>query len=260
MRITSAQNPKLKESLKLQNRRVRDDSGHFLIEGYRELSRVDTALVKRLFVCPELFLGENEEELIDHLDTEVFELPEHLFRKLSYRDRPDGLIGIAQKMHQGFEELKSGFLVVAEAIEKPGNLGAILRSADGAGAGGVIVCDRCTDIYNPNVVRSSVGTLFTQPVVEATSDETIKWLKEQGYAIVAATPSAEHLFTESDLSGKVALVMGTEQLGLSELWLESADIRVSIPMRGVADSLNVSVAATLLMYEVVRQKSAAQIL
>ncbi|NGX45511.1 MAG: 23S rRNA (uridine(2479)-2'-O)-methyltransferase [Chlamydiae bacterium] len=260
MRITSAQNPKLKEALKLQNRRARDETGSFLIEGYRELSRVDPGMVERLFVCPDLFLGENEEALIETLEAEVFELPEHLFRKLSYRDRPDGLVGVATKMNQGFHDLKEGFLVVAEAIEKPGNLGAILRSADGGGAGGVIICDRCTDIYNPNVVRSSVGTLFTQPVIEATSVETIRWLKENGYAIVAATPSAENDFTESDLSGKVALVVGTEQLGLSELWLEAADIQVSIPMNGVADSLNVSVAATLLMYEVVRQRRGAEVL
>jgi TrmH family RNA methyltransferase len=144
--------------------------------------------------------------------------------------------------------------VVAEAIEKPGNLGTILRSADGVGADGVIVCDRCTDIYNPNVVRASVGTLFTRPVIEASGDEVIAWLKEERIQIVAATPSATVHFTQAPLSGDVAIVVGTEQLGLSQKWLDAADICVKIPMEGVADSLNVAMATTLLLYEALRQR------
>ena len=143
--------------------------------------------------------------------------------------------------------------MIAESIEKPGNLGTILRSADGVGADGVIVCDRCTDIYNPNVVRASVGTLFTLPVVEAGSEETLQWLKDNKVQIVAATPAASAVFTEVDLSGPVAIVVGTEQLGLSNFWMEQADIQVKIPMRGAADSLNVATATTLLLYEVVRR-------
>ncbi len=259
MRITSLQNPKLKAAAKLHSRRARDETGHFLIEGYRELSRTSFPL-EHLFICRELFLGDNEEALIEKLSAEVFEVPSSLFRKLSYRDRPDGLIGVAKQPRQGLEDLKEGFIIVAEAIEKPGNLGAILRSADGAGASGIIICDRCTDIYNPNVVRSSVGTLFTQPVVETSSVKALQFLRDSGYRIIAATPHAEQNFTCCDLTGKVALVVGTEQLGLSEFWLEAADVEVSIPMHGSSDSLNVSVAATLLMYEVVRQRDAAKIL
>ena len=149
---------------------------------------------------------------------------------------------------------KDPFLIIAEAIEKPGNLGTILRSADAAGVDGVIVCDPCTDIYNPNVVRASVGTLFTIPVVEAAGQETLQWLQEKGIKVVAATPSAEEEFTQTCLTGPVAIAVGTEQLGLSALWMDASAIKVRIPMHGVADSLNVATATTLLLYEVVRQR------
>lgn len=149
---------------------------------------------------------------------------------------------------------KDPFLIVAEAIEKPGNLGTILRSADAAGVDGVIVCDRCTDIYNPNVVRASVGTLFTIPVVEATSVETLMWLQQRKIKILAATPSAEVEFTDADLNGGIAIAVGTEQIGLTEVWMRAADLKVRIQMHGVADSLNVATATTLLLYEAVRQR------
>ncbi len=261
--ITSRQNPQIKEALTLQDRRARDESGLFLIEGFREVTRAvkGGVVLQKLFVCPALFLGENEKALIEQIEstgTDPLFCSEEVFRKLSYRDRPDGLIAVAVQMHFELGSLKvkdSPFFIVAEGIEKPGNLGSILRSADGAGAHGVIVCDRCTDIYNPNVVRASVGTLFTQPVVEATGPDAYNFLKRHKIQVVAATPSAKTLYTEASLAGAVALVVGTEQLGLTELWMHAADIQVAIPMRGVADSLNVATAATLLMYEVVRQRN-----
>ncbi len=261
--ITSAQNPKIKRAVKLSDRKERNETGLFLIEGYRELTRAVKGDVKieTLFLCRSLFLGSNEETLIIELQRQgvsIVACSEAVFRKLSYRDRPDGLVAIAHQMRHAFEDLKmtqaSPFFVVAEAIEKPGNLGTILRSADAAGADGVIVCDRCTDIYNPNVVRASVGTLFTIPVIEATSDEVLRWLASHSIQIVASTPSAEKEFTQVDLTGGVAIAVGTEQLGLSSLWMESAHLRVRIPMRGVADSLNVATATTLLLYEVIRQR------
>jgi TrmH family RNA methyltransferase len=181
---------------------------------------------------------------------------------MSYRDRPDGLIAIAPQQHMTLKQLdakfkpqKPPFLVVAEAIEKPGNLGTILRSSDAVGVDGLIVCDRCTDIHNPNVVRASVGTLFTVPVVEAGGQETLDYLKQKGIAIIAATPGAQVEFTHVDLSGPVAIAVGTEQLGLSDKWLSQATTCVRIPMLGVADSLNVAMATTLLLYEVLRQRS-----
>jgi TrmH family RNA methyltransferase len=259
-RLTSAQNPKIKQLVRLKDRKERDETALFLIEGYREIKRAADSGVRfhSLYTCPEFFLGENEEALMRQVGCEIFELPEHLFEKISYRDRPDGLVAIAHQMNLGLKDLASHkippLFVIAESIEKPGNLGTILRSADAVGADGVIVCDRCTDIYNPNVVRASVGTLFTIPVIEAKSLETLTWLKNHKIQVVAATPSAELEYTEADLSGPLAIVVGTEQLGLTDHWMKAADIQVKIPMKGIADSLNVGAATTLLLYEALRQR------
>ena len=144
--------------------------------------------------------------------------------------------------------------VILENLQDPGNLGTILRSADAGGVEAVIVCDRATDIHNPNVVRASTGTLFSVPVLEASSQEALKWLKAHGFRILAATPHAERLHFEEDLTGRVALALGAEQYGLSAQWMDSADLRVRIPMLGMADSLNVSAAATILVFEAVRQR------
>ena len=144
--------------------------------------------------------------------------------------------------------------MIAESIEKPGNLGTILRSADAAGVDAVIVCDPTTDIHNPNVVRSSVGTLFTVPVLEADGEETLLFLKENRIALAAASPHAKQEYTEADLTVPLAIAVGTEQYGLSENWMKKADIAVRIPMFGAADSLNVASATTLLLYETVRQR------
>lgn len=261
LKISSVQNPQIKEAIKLQNRSKRDETGLFLIEGYRELQRAVAGgvTIQKLFLCSDLFLGENEEALLDSMDTEFLECTPPVFEKLSYRDRPDGLLGVGVQMHTSLGTLKAQMgpnplLVIAEGIEKPGNLGSIMRSADGVGADGVIVCDRCTDIYNPNVVRASVGTLFTLPVVEAKGEEVFLWLQEHKIQIVATSPAAKIEYTEADLRGPVAIVVGTEQLGLTEMWMQASDLKVSIPMRGVADSLNVATATTLLLYEVLRQR------
>lgn len=264
--LTSQQNPRIKQLVKLRDRSAREETGHFLIEGYREILRAANAdaAIESLYICPELFLGDNENTLIHKLKakkTKVFTCSEGVFRKISYRDRPDGLLAVAPQSHltlQDLDHLLKGtpnpFLVIAEAIEKPGNLGTILRSSDAVGLDALIVCDRCTDIHNPNVVRASVGTLFTVPVIEAQGQDTLDWLKAKGIAIVAATPSATTEFTETDLTGPVAIAVGTEQLGLSERWMKQADIQVKIPMCGIADSLNVAMATTLLLYEALRQR------
>lgn len=262
--ITSPQNPKIKTRFKLHDRRERDKTGLFLIEGYRELKRaIESGSVhfEEVFICPDLFLGSNEKGLVAGVQAPVHTCSEAAFRKLSYRDRPDGLVAVAHQMQHTLpflfpllEKKQAPFLLIAEAIEKPGNLGTILRSADAVGIDGVIVCDRCTDIYNPNVVRASVGTLFTVPVVEASGVETLLWLQRKKIRVVAATPAAPQDYTETDFTGPVAIVVGTEQLGLSEAWMQAADVRVSIPMKGIADSLNVATATTLLLYEVLRQR------
>jgi RNA methyltransferase, TrmH family len=264
--LSSLQNPRVKEAIGLRDRSLRNTTGLFIIEGYRELLRaVDgKQTVETLFFCPSLFLGSNEWTLIERLKQQgarLFECSDKVFHKLSYRDRPDGLLAIAKQLPLTLESLsekialeQNPFLVVAEAIEKPGNLGTILRSSDAVGVDGLIVCDRCTDVFNPNVVRASVGTLFTVPVVEAAGVETLNWLKTRGIQILAATPSAEMEYTAVDMSGPLAIAVGTEQLGLSKLWMEEADIQVRIPMCGVADSLNVAMATTLLLYEALRQR------
>lgn len=267
-KLTSLQNPRVKALVRLRDRRERDETGLFIIEGYRELLRaVDAGQpIESLYICSELFLGSNEQALISKITAQkvpLFPCNEPVFRKISYRDRPDGLVAVAKKQHQSLQDLEkhipkkhSPFYVVAEAIEKPGNLGTILRSSDAVHVDGLIVCDQCTDVHNPNVVRASVGTLFTVPVYEAESKETIAWFRKHNIKIVAATPSAKEEFTAVDLSGPVAIAVGTEQLGLSTLWMNEADIQVRIPMCGVADSLNVAMATTLLLYEVHRQRSA----
>lgn len=272
--ITSLQNPKIKEVVKLRDRRPREESGLFIIEGYRELKRALDAgrKIETLFYCPELFLGSNEGNLRNQCKSaiqnprndafpggpSILQCTKEVFAKISYRDRPDGLLAIAPQTHLKLSDLKlkkNPFIVVAESIEKPGNLGTILRSCDAAGVDAVIVCDPTTDIHNPNVVRSSVGTLFTLPVLEAGAEETFAFLKKHKIAIVAATPHAKLEFTQADFKVPLAIVVGTEQYGLTENWMKNADIAVRIPMFGVADSLNVASATTLMLYEVVRQRS-----
>jgi TrmH family RNA methyltransferase len=259
-KITSLQNQRIKDAVRLRDRRERDKTGLFLVEGYRELKRALDAgrEMTSIFYCTDLFLGSNALALLDRSGAELIPCTREVFAKISYRDRPDGLLGVAPQLHLSLSDLKlpkNPFIVIAESIEKPGNLGTILRSCDGAGVDAVIVCDRTTDIHNPNVVRSSVGTLFTLPVLEAEGSETLAFLKKNGIAIAAATPDAKLEYTKSDFSGAIAIAVGTEQLGLSEAWMSQADCQVRIPMRGTADSLNVASATTLLLYEVVRQRS-----
>jgi len=188
----------------------------------------------------------------------LIEVSPAVFEKIAYRENPDGWLAVIPALRRRLDDLSPGansLLVVAEAIEKPGNLGAILRSADAAGATGLIICDPTTDLANPNVVRSSRGTLFSVRVAEAGGAETIAWLRARGIKLVAATPQANLVYTEADLRGPAAIAVGAEDEGLSRAWLEQADIAVRIPMLGRVNSLNVATAATLLLYEAVRQRA-----
>lgn len=263
--ITSAKNPRVKQILDLRERKERERTGLFLIEGYREIKRALEGNwdIEALFTCSDLFLGTNEIHLIQkiaHKKKSLFSLSTEVFRKVSYRDRPDGLIAIAPKKQFALKDLETfdqrhpPLFVVAESIEKPGNLGTILRSADGVGVSGVIIADPCTDIYNPNVIRASIGTLFTLKVVQEQGPTILKWLKKHHIAILAATPAATLKFTDADLKVPLAIAVGTEQVGLSSQWLQEAHLQVSIPMRGHSDSLNVAMATTLLLYEADRQR------
>jgi TrmH family RNA methyltransferase len=264
--LTSLANPKVKHAIRLRQRSHRDEAGQMLIEGYRECRRaLDNGYrPQMLFYCEEIWLKHlNEPELVQRcgaLGAEVYACTAPVFEKMAYRERPDGLLMIGPHLNKTLADLRlpeNALLVVAEAIEKPGNLGTILRSADAAGVHAVIVCDRCTDIHNPNVVRASTGTLFSVPVVEADSDDALAFLRERGFCILATTPHTEHLHCGVPLTGNVAIAVGTEQYGLSEKWMSAADLRVRIPMFGLADSLNVASATTILLFEAVRQRVAA---
>ena len=164
---------------------------------------------------------------------------------------------IAEMKKKGLDEMpvrKDGLYLVAETIEKPGNLGSILRSADAVGATGVIICNRQTDLFNPNVIRASTGAIFSVPVAETTSEEALAWLRGHGIRTLAATPHTDCVYTENDMTRGTAIVVGAEQYGLSDYWMNAADVQVVIPMLGKMDSLNVATAATLLLYEAARQR------
>jgi RNA methyltransferase, TrmH family len=259
--ITSAQNPRIKQAARLRERRQRDRAGLMLVEGADEirLALAGGAQPRVLFYCRELSPRGVEDLLAraEHAGAERVEVSAAVFQKLAYRENPDGLVAVVPAARRKLEDLAPGerpLLLVAEAVEKPGNLGALLRSADACAVNGVIVCDPTTDLNNPNVVRSSRGTLFTVPVAEAGSAEAIAWLRARRIAIVAATPQASLLYTQADLRGPVAIAVGTEDQGLSPAWLSQADLAVRIPMLGQVNSLNVSTAATLLLYEALRQR------
>jgi len=263
MDISSPSNPKLKYVVRLRTCAAREETGEMIVEGYRECRRaLDNGYKPRaIFHCPEMYLkNENEPVLVAEcakLGAEVFTCSKPCFEKIAYKERPDGLLMIGPHVSVKLADLKlpeNALVIVTEQIEKPGNLGTILRSADAAKVAAVIVCDRATDIHNPNVVRASTGTMFSVPIVEATSDEALAFLKSHGFRILAATPHAEKLHFEVDLTGNVAIALGAEQFGLTAKWMDGAELRVRIPMLGLADSLNVSAAATILVYEAVRQR------
>jgi TrmH family RNA methyltransferase len=262
-KISSLQNPRVKQLVKLRERRARDEAGVFLIEGYREIRRAleKRVPVQELYFAPDWFLGENEAALLAEAEAagaELFELTKDAFAKVAYRERPDGLLAVAPQWKRPLAELSlpsSPFLLVVEAIEKPGNLGTILRSADAAGCDAVIVCDPVTDIFNPNVVRASTGVLFSVPLFVEESTRVLTWLKARGIRTVATTPAAKNIYSKFDLRGPLAVVMGSEQYGLSEFWLTNADATVKIPMAGQADSLNVAMATIITLFEALRQRT-----
>ena len=264
--VSSLQNPRIKHLVKLRQRADRDQHRQLLIEGFRPIRRAldNGQPLTELYVCPELFLGENEGQLIAAAVTAgatLFDLTRPVFEKVAYRDRPEGLLAVGPQQRRTLADLTAdphGLYLIAEAIEKPGNLGTMLRSADAAGVTALILCDGCTDLYNPNVVAASIGTLFTVPVAEATTPECLAWCRQHGLKTLAATPHTRTTMYEVDMTQGVAIVVGTEQVGLSDAWMSQCDLQVVIPMVGQADSLNVSASTTLLLYEAVRQRRHAR--
>jgi len=256
MDITSLQNPKIKYIVKLrEDKRQRKQDGVMLVEGYDELTLAINSGLKpqSILTAPELV-----SHSIDISQADTTTVTRAVFEKISYRDNPDGWLGIFPVPKTSLEDLKlsaSPLVIVAEAVEKPGNLGAILRTADAAHVDALLVCDPRVDLWNPNVIRASRGAVFTVPTVEVDSSTALAWIKSAKLRVLAATPSAEVLYTDVDLNAPIAIVVGTEDEGLTDFWMQNADIKVLIPMMGKVNSLNVSIATALITYEAVRQRS-----
>lgn len=257
--ITSSKNPKLRLLLELQQKSSeRRKHGLFVVEGLRELQHCIEAgyEVDTLFVCPSL-LNLNDASLPE---CRTFELSKEVYEKVAYRGTTEGIIAEVKVRENGLEQLasrlksESPLMVVLESVEKPGNLGAVLRSADAAGVEAVIISDPLTDLYNPNLIRSSIGAVFTVPVATCTSEECITFLKANKIQILTAQLQDSELYYNTPMDGPTALVMGTESTGLTNQWREAADAHIRIPMLGRLDSLNVSVSAAILMFEAVRQR------
>ncbi|NLB02147.1 MAG: RNA methyltransferase [Bacteroidales bacterium] len=260
-RISSLQNPGINQLLRLQAKaRERREHSLVLVEGARE---IQLALSKgyrpeQLYICPELYAQSEYPDITKALPEEIkTELSLPVFEKLAYRENSDGLLATLRLKSHLLDELvltDHPFIIVLEAVEKPGNLGAILRTADAAAVDAVIVCDPLCDLYNPNVIRSSIGCLFSVQTAVCTSQQALEWMKKRGIRVLAAELQASQWYHETDMSSSAAVVMGTEADGLSPFWLKNADERIKIPMRGYIDSLNVSVSTAILTYEAMRQR------
>ena len=257
--ITSVQNPRIKQLLALQqNSSDRRKSKRFVVEGQRELQHcIDAGLqIDTVFYCPEMVPQFNVQ--FSAFNFQLTTVSSYVYSKIAYRGSTEGIIAIVHPPKSSLadlEEKEKGLFVILERVEKPGNLGAILRSADAAGVTAVIVCDPLTDLYNPNLIRSSIGAIFTVPTVACTSAECIAWLKQQGIQILTAQLQDSSAYYDIDMRRPTAIVMGTESTGLTPIWREAANAHIRIPMLGKLDSLNVSVSAAILMYEAVRQRT-----
>ena len=263
--ITSVSNPRVKEVVKLRSRRTRDRQRRFVVEGTRELScATDSGLaLETLYYCEELLAAAGR-SIVDRLaatDADCQPTSRIVFERMSYRRTPDGVLGVAPTADLELERLAvpdGALWLVAAGIEKPGNLGAMFRSADAVGAAGVLIADAATDVFNPNVVRASMGTLFSVPVAAASASDVRQWLQTRGIRPVAARPDAVVAYTHADLRGAVAVVVGSEHLGLDADWSVPGAETVRIPMAGRADSINAAMAATVLLFEARRQRSATK--
>ncbi len=261
--ITSNQNPKFRAALQLHTSRGRRKQNRFVIFGWREVERAigNGVEIEELFVCKNLVPPDTFSQIMScasEFGRELFLLSEALFEKLKYGDRTDGVVATAARpelLLANFEVAPLSFYLVIQGIEKPGNLGAIVRSADGAGAHGVVVVDAITDTFHPNAIRTSMGTVFSVPLAVTTSECALEWLREHQFKIVIARPEATLNFYQADLSGKLAIVLGNEAHGLTDDWDIPDGIAVKLPMLGIADSLNVSVSASIMAYEVCRQRN-----
>lgn len=254
--LSSTQNPRIKRLIALtQKSAERRREGVFVVEGRREIDHCVEAgfEVETLFYCPTLC-----PTLPDCTATAV-PVSERVYARIAYREGTEGLIAVVRARRLGLADLRLGatpLIIVVESVEKPGNLGAILRTADAAAVDAVVVCDPLTDLYNPNLLRASLGAAYTVPCVACSTEECIAYLKARHIRILTAQLQDSHLYYDTDMRQPTALVMGTEATGLTPAWREAADAHIRIPMLGRLDSLNVSVSTAVLVYEAVRQRGA----
>jgi len=261
MTISSVQNPKVKQLVLLQQKSSeRRKTGLFVVEGQREIAHCLEAgyQLDSLYVCPKLLEAGLQLPIDIPVSTMVCEVTPEVYEKIAYRGSTEGMLAVVRSRQHTLKDLQlreNPLLVVLERVEKPGNLGAILRSADAAQADAVIVCDPLTDLFNPNLIRSSIGAIFTVPCVACSSEECISFLKACDIRILTAQLQDSHLYYDTDMKCGTAIVMGTESTGLTDTWRQAADAHIRIPMLGRLDSLNVSVSAAILLFEAVRQRS-----
>ena len=252
--ITSKTNPKIKNVVKLQKSSERREQNRIIIEGRREIERAVACgfIVDTLFICPDILKDgfDIEANLVEEVSLDVFE-------KIAYREGSDGLLAIAIPKYadlKGYKPKKNPLIIVLETVEKPGNLGAIMRTADAAGVDAVIIADPRTDLFNPNAIRASIGTIFSVPLFACSSEECIEWLRFNNIKIYCTYLKASIDYLEADFRSGSAIVMGTEATGISDVWVEAADQNLIIPMNGIADSLNVSVTTAIVVFEAIRQR------
>ena len=259
MQITSVQNPLIKQAMALRDPKMRKATGLTLIDGLREIQRALEAgvAIETIFYCPKFIGNQVGLKLLAAQKKLGVEVADKVFEKIAYGERAEGVIAVARISFKHFNDLKlpeNPLVVVIESIEKPGNLGAVLRTCDGAGVDALLVCTPQTDIYNPNVIRASIGTVFTVPVAVGTKEDVIAFLRKHKIKALGAFPDANGIYTRTHLKGPLAIVLGTEDEGLSFFWQKHCDMKVKIPMKGRADSLNVSVSAAIIIYEALRQR------
>ena len=265
LELTSVGNPRVKHLVGLRRRRQRDQLGLMLVEGYEELRLALSAGVVpiTLYFAPELVRSDWDLATVTEvaaLGSEVVQVSAKVFEKVAYRESPDGWLAVVRTVPTDLAALRMGpnpLTLVCESVEKPGNLGAMLRTADAVGVDAVVAAQPITDWGNPNIVRASKGTVFSVPVAAADSTDVLAWARQRSLRVVAATPETDTMFTDLDLTGPTAVAVGSEKHGLSAEWLESADARVRIPMFGRANSLNVATSAAIILYEALRQRIAA---
>ena len=252
--ITSKSNPKIKNVVKLQKSSERREQNRIIIEGRREIERAVACgfIVDTLFICNDIL-----KESFNIAAHYVEEVTLEVFEKIAYREGSDGLLAVAIPKYadlKSFKPKKNPLIIVLETVEKPGNLGAIMRTADAAGVDAVIIADPRTDLYNPNAIRASIGTIFSVPLFACSSEECINWLRENNIKIYCTYLKASIDYLEADFRQGSAIVMGTEATGISDIWVDAADQNLIIPMNGIADSLNVSVTTAIVVFEAIRQR------